>query len=194
MSLSASEQQALDSIEATLTSSDPKLASLLAIFARLASGEEMPVRERIRIHRRLQVTRGWQRKQRCSRPDKAGWHLRSGFRSLGWRRAAALMMCVLAFAGLIAVSVINSHANHGKCAHVRMVACVGHAQKAPSRAGSAGLRGLLELAVLRVSDVRGAVKLNTRQGIDARRATLTTLAKAGQASWCSSEDWIQGGA
>lgn len=36
MSLSASEQQALDSIEATLTSSDPKLASLLAIFVRLA--------------------------------------------------------------------------------------------------------------------------------------------------------------
>jgi hypothetical protein len=57
MSLSASEQQALDSIEATLTSSDPKLASLLAIFARLASGEEMPARERVRIHR-LQVTRG----------------------------------------------------------------------------------------------------------------------------------------
>jgi hypothetical protein len=70
MSLSASEQQALDSIEATLTSSDPKLAPLLAVFARLASGEEMPVRERVRIHRRLQVTRGRQRKQRCSRPYK----------------------------------------------------------------------------------------------------------------------------
>jgi len=97
MSLNASEQQALDSIEATLTSSDPKLASLLAIFARLASGEEMPVRERVRMHRRLQVTRGWQRKQRCSRPDKAGQHMRSGFRSLGWRRAV-LMMCLLAFA------------------------------------------------------------------------------------------------
>jgi len=52
MSLSASEQQALDSIEATLTSADPKLVSLLATFARLASGEEMPVRERVRIHRR----------------------------------------------------------------------------------------------------------------------------------------------
>ena len=25
-------------------------------------------------------------------------------------------------------------------------------------------------------------------------ATLTTLAKAGQASWCSGEDWIQEGA
>lgn len=124
MSLSASEQQALDSIEATLTSADPKLASLLAIFARLASGEEMPVRERVRIHRRLQVTRGWQRKQRCSRPDKAGRQMRSGFRSLGWRRAV-LMMCLLAFAGLIAVSVVNSHANHGNCAHERIAACVG---------------------------------------------------------------------
>ncbi len=62
MSLSASEQQALDSIEATLTSADHKLVSLLATFARLASGG------------RLQVTRGRQRKQRCSRPDKAGGH------------------------------------------------------------------------------------------------------------------------
>jgi hypothetical protein len=124
MSLNTSEQQALDSIEATLTSSDPKLASQLAIFARLASGEEMPVRERVRIRRRLQVTRGWQRKQRCSRPDKAGRHIRSGFRSLGWRRVA-LMTFVLAFAGLIAVSVINSHANHGKCARVHIAACVG---------------------------------------------------------------------
>ena len=33
-----------------------------------------------------------------------------------------------------------------------------------------------------------------RQVIDARLATLTTLAKAGQASWCSGEDWIHGGA
>jgi hypothetical protein len=134
MSLSASEQQALDSIEATLTSSDPKLASLLAAFARLASGEEMPVRERVRIHRRLQVTRGRQRKQRCSRPDKAGRHMRSGFRSLGWWRAA-LMMCLLAFAGLIAVSVINSHshANHEKCAHVRIAACVGQAPAPAAR-------------------------------------------------------------
>jgi hypothetical protein len=129
MSLSASEQQALDSIEATLTSSDPKLASLLAIFARLASGEEMPVRERVRIHRRLHVTRGWQRKQRRSRTDKAGRHMRSGFRSLGWRRAA----CLLAFAGLITISVINSHANHEKCAHVRIAACVGQAPAPAAR-------------------------------------------------------------
>jgi hypothetical protein len=71
----------------------------------------------------------------------------------------------------------------------------GHTQMAPSGGqGSARLRGRLELAVLRVSGVRGAVKLNTRQGVDARLAMLTTLAKAGRASWCRGEDWIQGGA
>jgi hypothetical protein len=33
-----------------------------------------------------------------------------------------------------------------------------------------------------------------RQGNDARLATLTTLAQAGQASWCGGADWIPGGA
>jgi hypothetical protein len=34
-----------------------------------------------------------------------------------------------------------------------------------------------------------------RHGIDAGFATLTTtLAKAEQASWCSGEDWMRGGA
>ncbi len=47
MSLSAREQQALDSIEDELAGSDPKLASLLATFARHASGQEMPAREKI---------------------------------------------------------------------------------------------------------------------------------------------------
>jgi hypothetical protein len=32
-----------------------------------------------------------------------------------------------------------------------------------------------------------------RQGIDARLTTLTTLAKAGRASWCSGEASMQGG-
>jgi hypothetical protein len=47
MSLSAREQQALDSIEDELAGSDPKLASLLATFAGHASGQEMPAREKI---------------------------------------------------------------------------------------------------------------------------------------------------
>ena len=47
MSLSAWEQNALDSIKDGLASSDPTLAARLTIFARLASGEEMPAREKI---------------------------------------------------------------------------------------------------------------------------------------------------
>ena len=58
-------------------------------------------------------------------------------------------------------------------------------KRRPAGQDRPGCRGLLELAVLTVSDVRGAVKLNTRQGIDSRLATLTTLAKTGQASWAA---------
>ena len=48
MSLSAWEQQALDSIKDGLAGTDPKLAALLATFDRLASGEEMPAARRSR--------------------------------------------------------------------------------------------------------------------------------------------------
>ena len=48
MSLSTWEQQALASITDRLAGSDPELASLLDAFSRHASGEEMPVSERIR--------------------------------------------------------------------------------------------------------------------------------------------------
>ncbi len=48
MSISRQEQETLDVIEKDLASSGPKLASMLATFARLTAGEDMPVRERIR--------------------------------------------------------------------------------------------------------------------------------------------------
>jgi Protein of unknown function (DUF3040) len=62
MSLSAWEQQTLDSIGDDLAGSDPQLAALLTTFTRLASAEEMPVREtivsgrsrRIAVHLKLQ--------------------------------------------------------------------------------------------------------------------------------------------
>ena len=47
MSLSAWEQQTLDSIKDRIAGSDPQLTALLTTFTRLASGEEMPVREEI---------------------------------------------------------------------------------------------------------------------------------------------------
>ncbi len=47
MSLSAWEQQALDSIKNRLAGSDPELAAMLATFTQLTTGEEMPVAEEI---------------------------------------------------------------------------------------------------------------------------------------------------
>ena len=56
MSPAGWEGQALDYIQSVLGHTDPKLASLLAGFSRLASSEEMPAHERVRSplrHRRM---------------------------------------------------------------------------------------------------------------------------------------------
>jgi hypothetical protein len=47
MSLSAWEQQTLESIRDDLAGSDPQLAALLTTFTQLASAEEMPIQETI---------------------------------------------------------------------------------------------------------------------------------------------------
>jgi hypothetical protein len=52
MSLSAWEQDALDSIKHGLADSDPALVARLAMFTRLAHGEDMPVREKLQAARR----------------------------------------------------------------------------------------------------------------------------------------------
>jgi hypothetical protein len=57
MSLSAREQQTLNSIRDGLAGSDPELATLLATFTEQASGEEMPVRENIRATPRWGIPR-----------------------------------------------------------------------------------------------------------------------------------------
>jgi hypothetical protein len=41
----------MGSIEDGLAGSDPRLASMLNIFSRLAAGEEMPAREKIQVRR-----------------------------------------------------------------------------------------------------------------------------------------------
>jgi hypothetical protein len=48
MSIEKHEQQVLESIERDLARTGPKLAAMLAMFARLTAGEEMPVRGRSR--------------------------------------------------------------------------------------------------------------------------------------------------
>ena len=51
MSLTEPERQALGCIKDGLAGSDPRLASMLTIFSRLAAGEEMPAREKIPVRR-----------------------------------------------------------------------------------------------------------------------------------------------
>ena len=97
MSLSAWEQDALDSIKDRLASSDPTLVARLTIFARLASNEAMPAREEIRASPRRDV--------RHSHPE-AG-HTRRVYQRLGLQQAALLLWLVTTVALIAVVLVYN---------------------------------------------------------------------------------------
>jgi Protein of unknown function (DUF3040) len=118
MSLSAREQQALDSITDRLAGSDPKLAALLTGFTRLASGEEMPPRERIRAGNEVRRTAG-----RMSR--------RLGFQ---W---AALLLSLLTAVTVIAVTFALNHGRSpGTCTTFLYAACADSAPAHSSRPAS----------------------------------------------------------
>jgi hypothetical protein len=121
MSLEAWEQRALDSIRDGLAGSDPRLATLLASFTRLASGEEMPVRGKLRA-RSLRATRRSCRKRR--RPRR-GTVRRLG-RRLGAERAMLLLWLLITIA-LIATALALSGNGQSACPASRPVICAGPA-------------------------------------------------------------------
>ncbi len=128
MSLSAWEQQALDSIKDGLAGSDPELAALLSAFTRLASSEDMPDREKIRAGSRRALRRLRRARWRSS--------VRRVCRRLGIQRAA-LLLWLLATAALIAVALaLNAGGNHGTCTEMAAMICVdpapGHSPGSPS--------------------------------------------------------------
>lgn len=95
------EHQALDSIASALGGSDPKLASLLATFSRLASSEEMPPHEKVRS------------------PLRHPPHRRRGkalHRRLGPQRAVFLIWLLTSIT-LITVAVIISRGGPVSCPH-----------------------------------------------------------------------------
>jgi hypothetical protein len=107
MSLSAWEQQALDSIKDGLASSDPTLVGRLTIFTRLASGEEMPAREKI------QAGSG-----RVSYPNSRGevpGHAHRMYQRLGLQRAAVLLWLVITLALIAVALVFNRDGTPGAC-------------------------------------------------------------------------------
>lgn len=123
MSLSAREQQALNAIEERLTGSDPKLASLLAMFSRLTSGEEMPVREKVRAGWRRATRR---RPARRRHPPRGGaWRpVRQVYLRLGWQRAVLLLWLLTAIALIAAALAINGGDGKGQCTQPMTASCI----------------------------------------------------------------------
>jgi hypothetical protein len=119
MSLSAWEQRNLDSIKDGLAGSDPGLATLLATFNRLASGEEMPTLEKVRASSR-EVTRCPGRKRRYPRwgtGDRVYQRL-----GLQW---AALLLWLLITISLITVGLVLSRGGgQSACPRSWAVICV----------------------------------------------------------------------
>ncbi len=136
MSISPQEQETLDLIEKDLASSGPKLASMLATFARLTAGEDIPVRERIR--RTASVPSA------ARAPDGAGPSAgqASARPTPPWCRARVLwrwLWLVLTFAVMAALLAFDHGGGKGICTVARTAACAqiaGYANApAPSSAG-----------------------------------------------------------
>jgi hypothetical protein len=132
MSLSAWEQQALDSIRDELTGSDPGLTQLLASFTALAAGEEMPALEKVRTGSRRPICRP--RRRRHSRRGPAGWSVRAVVQRLGFRWTALLLWVAIS-AGLIAIGLALSQGSGqvGTCTTAWPTVCASPAPTTGSR-------------------------------------------------------------
>ena len=118
MSLSARDQHALHSIEEKLADSDPRLASALAAFTRLAAREQMPTLENVRAT--------WRRAARL--PPRRQRHPCMQLRRFRAWRQLVLLLWLVAAIGLIALALTASRSS-GKaaCAPSPSVSCKGPA-------------------------------------------------------------------
>jgi hypothetical protein len=105
MSLSGWEQQALDSIKDRLADSDPQLAALLTAFTKLASGEQMPAREKIRASSRWAIRRRSGPHRNPGKVDRYACRIQ---RCLSLQ-AAVVLLWLLVTAAVIGVALILSH-------------------------------------------------------------------------------------
>jgi len=119
VSLSAWEQRNLDSIKDGLAGSDPGLATLLATFNQLASGEEMPTLEEIRAGLRG-VTRCPGRKLRHSRWGTAD----RAYQRLGLQWAAMLLWLLMTISLITAGLLLSQDSGQSACPRSWAVICV----------------------------------------------------------------------
>ena len=111
MSLNGPQMQALGWIEDSLAGSDPRLASMLNIFSRLAAGEEMPVREKIRVRHGRTAAHRPRRARRYPRRGIALPQARRRYPRLGWQQAMLLLWVVIS-AGALAVALVLNASGH----------------------------------------------------------------------------------
>lgn len=126
MSLNAWEQQALDSIRDCLASSDPSLVARLTMFTRLASGEEMPAREKIHPVSRQATLLSRADQARPRRPDQRA----------GLQRVMLLLWLVTTLVLIAVALAYNRGGSQGTCTGSWGALCTG----ATSGSHSAPLR------------------------------------------------------
>jgi hypothetical protein len=130
MSLSAREQQALDTIHKELAKSDPQLMAMLATFTQLVSNEDMPTRETIHQRSWRAIRYSWCRRDG---PRSAADRRGPPWQRLGFRRAV-LVVYLLITAGLIVTGVILSReSSHRECPSLWAVPCASPAPVHSSR-------------------------------------------------------------
>jgi hypothetical protein len=122
MSLNQPETQALGSIEHCLAGSDPRLASMLTIFSRLAAGEEMPVREKTRVRHGRPAARCPRRARRYPRRGTARPQARRLDARLGRQRAMLLLGAVIS-AALLTTALALTASGPKTCARSTGTAC-----------------------------------------------------------------------
>ena len=122
MSLTQLETQALGTIADGLAGSDPRLASMLAIFSRLAAGEEMPVREKTRVRRGRPAARRPRRARRHPRRGTALPQARHLYPRLG-RQQAMLVLWAVISAALLTAALALTTSGHKTCARPMGTVC-----------------------------------------------------------------------
>jgi hypothetical protein len=136
MSLNQPHRQALGAIANGLAGSDPRLASMLTIFSRLAAGEEMPAREKIPVRRRRPAAYRPRRTRRHPRPGRALPQARRLYPRLGRQQAMLLLWAVIS-AALLAVALVLNTSGHETCIQSIGTACL--SPSTPQHAGASQL-------------------------------------------------------
>jgi len=135
MSLTQLETQALGSIADGLAGADPRLASMLTIFSRLAAGEQMPARGKSRVRRGRPAARRPRRARRHPRRGTACLQARRRYARLGWQPAMLVLGAVIS-AALLTAALAFTASGPNTCARPVGPACP--SPSLPQQAGAGG--------------------------------------------------------